>query len=718
MANHQKRDALSKKAAALGYGADGWKVFPIAPGAKNPPLVKWGAASTSDPAAIRDFWNRHPHANIGLACGQSGIAVLDIDTKDGKRGQQTLDMLELGEGKTLSQTRMQRTPSGGLQYFYRGSIPTSQNVIGKNLWPNGVSHIDTRGIGGAGGYVLLPPSRTVRDDKAGTKAGVYEWVNPDTDIAEIDQWVLDEFAAQPERVEQSQEFSIDPDEPFNIEQFKEYLDALPRAIQGEGGELHTLSMVCGRAKDWGLSEEMALDVILFSKWNEECEPPWDYDELKVKIRNAYAYLVQNKPGSKTAAVELALTDEEKAEYQRLDDAFHAAQGKTKQSSNSKAKNGTALEVVWGNTVTPKSIKWIWPGHLALGQHTCVAGVQGDGKSQLVYALIAAITTGGTWPGSNDKAPLGNCVILSAEDTDADVLAPRLIAAGADMKRVAIIKGTKNEDGSLRKFNLQADIKRLQLTVDQICAARGAVKMISIDPISSYLGGDLDSHNNTELRDALDPIKDLAEATGAAVVSITHFNKASKGVSALNRIIGSIAFTAAPRAAFVVLRDDLDDASRLLLPVKTNLMSVADAYGMRFHIEEVSTGVRDPDTNAVIRAPRVRWDERDTRSADSVLNPPTPPKDAPLLEEATRYLRDALSDGPVLAQAIKDDVTGMGFFSLETLRRAREKLGVVSSKRKQPDGHGPWEWSLPPDVGGYCPDDIADAAPDPDGDLFA
>ncbi len=173
-------------------------------------------------------------------------------------------------------------------------------------------------------------------------------------------------------------------------------------------------------------------------------------------------------------------------------------------------------------------------------------------------MIAAITTGGCWPGSNEWAPLGNCIILSAEDTDKDVLAPRLKAAGTDMNRVHIIKASVDEHGRHNKVLLQRDMKLIEAIVKKI----GNVKLISVDPISCYLGGDIDSHNNTELRDALDPIGTMAEATGAAVVSITHFNKASKGVSAMNRIMGGVAFVAAPRAAFVVLRDDEDEEQRL------------------------------------------------------------------------------------------------------------------------------------------------------------
>jgi len=702
MSNIEKRPKFVKinlRKAALSFGD--WMVFPVAPGCKTPPLVKWGHEATNDKATIRDFWSCYPRANIALACGQSGLAVIDVDTKSGKRGQLTLDGLELEFGLKLSPTLMQRTPSGGIHYVYRGDIPTSQNTIGKTLWPDGISHVDTRGSGGAGGYILLPPSHI-------TGVGDYKWINPGTPIADVPQWVLDLFEAQPQRTDDApQEFEVEPDLPHNVADFKVYVDDAPRAVQGEGGEKQTLD-IAARGKDFGLSEDVAFDVMYFSKWNDECEPPWEYDELKIKVHNAYEYLKQEPPGSKagepgaeTFAGE-PLTAEDIAWLEKRAPA-------SKPESNS-----TALATIWANSVIPKSIKWIWPGHLALGQHTCIAGVQGDGKSQLLYSLFAKITTADTWPGSNEKAPLGYCVILSAEDTDADVLVPRLRAAGADLSRVAIVKGTRNKNGELSKFNLQADIKKLQQTVELINRTKGPVQLVSIDPVTSYLGGTIDGNDNVELRNALDPLGQFAEATGAAVISVTHFAKASKGVSALNRIIGSIAFTAAPRAAFVVVRDSLDENSRLLLSVKANLMSFSDAYGMRFSIEEVDTGAKDPDTKQMIRAPRVRWGERDTRSADAVLNPVKVKEDGGAMSEAKNFLRDELADGPQLVKDMRRWSADAGIAYI-TLRRAYEVLGVKASKRAQADGHGPWEWSLPPDVDGYCPEFADDGD---NADLFA
>ncbi|MGD0418454.1 MAG: AAA family ATPase [Xanthobacteraceae bacterium] len=529
-------------------------------------------------------------------------------------------------------------------------------------------------------------------------------------LAPVDQWLVEIFAnlieAQRDaEIGHNEAPLVELDQPANIEWAIHYLktDALP-AIEGSMGDQTTLK-VAMTLRGRGISREKCLEL-MWDNYNEKCIPAWSQEDMQRKVDNAYQYAHLEQPGAATAESEFDdLTPEEIAAFQAQDDAFHAKQAEKPKAKKEKLKASTALQVVWANTITLESLKWIWEGHLALGQHTIIAGVQGDGKSQLVYAVIAAITTGGTWAGSNEKAPLGICVVLCAEDTAKDVLGPRLVAAGADMRRVCIIKGARIEEGdskAVRKFRLLSDLRLLEQTCKEISGGKlGDVKMISIDPISSYLGGDLDSHSNTELRDALDPIKDLAENTGSAVLSVTHFNKATKGVSALNRVMGSVAFTAAPRAAFVVLRDEHDKAKRLLLPVKLSLVKEADAYGMAFRIEEVNIGVNDPTSHKPIFAPRIVWGDRDERTADSVLNPVKVKEEGSAVSEAMNFLHSWLEDSSTskLARDIEHEAAEMCCFSPATLRRAREKMGVVTRKLDQEDGHGPYEWSLPPDIEG-------------------
>jgi hypothetical protein len=372
----------------------------------------------------------------------------------------------------------------------------------------------------------------------------------------------------------------------------------------------------------------------------------------------------------------------------------------KQAEINKKKTKTAatfgLNVTKGSDIVMRTIDWIWDGHLALGNHTAIAGVQGDGKSQLVYALVAAVTNGSTWPGTKEKAPQGHCIVLNAEDGAEDVLGPRLAAAGANMAFVHVVNSITDNTGKDRKFSLLTDLERLTKLANSI----GGVKLITFDPVSSYLGGDLDSHSNTELRDALDPITTMAWNTGAAVISVTHFNKSGSGVSALNRVMGSAGFTAAPRSAFAVIRDADDPEIRMLLSLKSNLAAVGEAYGMCFTLASKKVGT-DKRNDKTISAPFVVWGERTDMTADEALQASqaalVKKARTPALDEARDFLIAELDGRPEgrLVNEIQQDAKGMGI-QLATLRRAREALGVISEKAPLPPGRGPWSWILPDD----------------------
>ena len=349
---------------------------------------------------------------------------------------------------------------------------------------------------------------------------------------------------------------------------------------------------------------------------------------------------------------------------------------------------SGLVTIRADKVAIRRIDFIWLNRLARGKHTCVAGDPGLGKSQLAIFAIAEVTTGGMLPCGEGKAPVGNVVILSAEDGVEDVLVPRLKAAGADMSRVTIVKGTYVEDAKgKRTFSLQTDLAKLEKLIDEI----GDVVLVVVDPVSSYMGK-VDSHRNSELRAVLDPVTQLAEDKHVAVLSVTHLTKGATGTSmkVIHRFIGSIAFVGAPRAAFAVVEDPDDKDRRLFLSVKNNLGPRPQGLAFRLAQRIVAT-----DGDGDIVASYVEWDSQPvTTTADEALAATSAPGAAErgsARDEATDFLRQLLKDGPVAASAVWEAADANGI-AARTLKRAKSELGVKAQHR--PDLDGGWEWVLP------------------------
>jgi hypothetical protein len=334
-------------------------------------------------------------------------------------------------------------------------------------------------------------------------------------------------------------------------------------------------------------------------------------------------------------------------------------------------------------VSPEPIEWLWPRRIAIGKQTLIAGEAGLGKSQILSAMAAAVTTGGDWPCAEGRAPLGNVIILSAEDGIADTIVPRLMTAGADLHRVHVVSAVRTADGKGRRaFNLQSDLTLLERKVAEI----GQVRMISIDPISAYMGPKTDSHVNAAVRGVLEPMGELAGRLKVAMVCVTHPPKGST-TTAINRFIGSIAFVAAARAAFMVTRDPEDKDRRLLLPVKNNLAPLGKGFGFRLEQRLVD----DPCKEIVASA--VYWDsEHVDVSADEALQA-TDGKgegERPPSVEAEQFLRTVLADGPVPAKDVKAEAE-LACVSWRTIKRVKTKLGIQSEKIGMDAG---WVWTFP------------------------
>jgi hypothetical protein len=148
---------------ALAAAGLGWHVFPCAPGSKRPALKgDWRDLATADSAQIRSWWARQAY-NIGIACGPSGLVVIDLDVASGRQrasgpagpysGEASLKLLCQVHGQRYpAATYTVDTPSGGCHLYFAAPAAPVRNSAGK-IGPR----IDIRADGG---YVVGAGSRT------------------------------------------------------------------------------------------------------------------------------------------------------------------------------------------------------------------------------------------------------------------------------------------------------------------------------------------------------------------------------------------------------------------------------------------------------------------------------------------------------------------------------------------------------------------------------
>ena len=322
-----------------------------------------------------------------------------------------------------------------------------------------------------------------------------------------------------------------------------------------------------------------------------------------------------------------------------------------------------LDVVCMADVTPTAIEWLWPNRVAIGKVSVLAGEGGRGKSTILCDLAARTTTSDRWPDGAVASPAGGVIILAAEDDVGDTLAPRLLAAGADMARVFVIRSVRDEERKRRGFNLQADLERLEAEIRK----RDNIRLIIIDPVSSYLGR-VDSHKNADVRAVLEPLGEMAARMRVAIICNNHFSKGAGNAN--SRVIGSVAFVNQARAAFIVTPDEEDRTRMLLIPSKMNIAPIR--HGLAYRIE----GCLIHSEGLEIATSRIMYESTPvTITADQALAALSAQgENKSDKSEAVQFLKEVLKAGPVAAKDVKKEANDAGI-SPKSLRSAREVLQV-------------------------------------------
>lgn len=353
------------------------------------------------------------------------------------------------------------------------------------------------------------------------------------------------------------------------------------------------------------------------------------------------------------------------------------------------------EVVRLSDVEPETVRWLWADRIPLGKLTILDGDPGLGKSTLSLDLAARLSTGQPMPDGarpDVDGPRGT-VLMSAEDGIGDTIRPRLDAADANVDRVAALRMVWDEAAEDARLPTVHDLREIRQAVREVDAA-----LLIVDPLVAYLGSNVNSYRDQDVRSALAGLSDLADTMGVAVLAIRHLRK-SGGSNPKHVGGGSIGLIAAARAGLLVAEDPDDpEERRVLAATKMNLAPEPDSLSYRM--------------KAAAGTVRIAWEGESDHTASDLLDRPSK-EERTAREEAEHVLREQLSDGAVPVKDLQALADRLGI-SWRTFRRAKKKVGAEQNSTGFGDDKT-WYWRLP-GQGAWPPkadNDLADKTDGPD-----
>jgi hypothetical protein len=457
---------------ALENAALGFRVFPLRPGTKKPAHTGWQDEATMDESLIRRLWNGTEY-NVGIMTGRD-LIVLDIDVKNGREGMETFKRL----GLSAEGAYVVRTPSGGFHVYFRG--PDVANSVQK-LGPG----LDVRG---SGGYVVAAGSTIPEGGYQALARG-----QPPPASAELLRLLGP--SPEPRGAEASRPAAgVTLDHPAAVDRALAYLAGpAPLAVENRGGD-HVTYTVAARLKDFGISDMMAWEL-MSEHWNPRCSPPWDSEDLWVKVSNAYEYGV-NQPG--------AASPQHDFNQVTIPPQMVSRDG-------------------WTYTGERIDLNQPWLFHGMLGQHgvALVVGESGSGKTFLMGEIARCVATGKPFFGIPPDEKGGTLFMFAGSEGSGFGL--RMAALGEGALPIAWRSVFNLRDRS----TMEQLAVRLQTESLHMEEAFGVpLRMVVFETFSA--SGLVEKENdNAQIAEALGTLSRLSDALKVLVV-VTHHPPKSGG----------------------------------------------------------------------------------------------------------------------------------------------------------------------------------------------
>lgn len=467
--------------AALEYAEAGYAVIPVKRSDKAPYTPNGLTAATTNQAAIRQWWEWWPDANVAIVCGNvsGGIVVVDVDVK-GKNGFGSISYWEAQHGD-FPETAVVHTGSGGKHYYFHVDNPEA--------FKNRVETLPGVDIRGDGAYVVAPPSVHENGKMYTWRHGVS--CTERDEVAEANESVLELLNRNPK------------DSAAQKQQDAANRQRTDMHHVQEGQRNDTLFRFASKMVGSGISRDAALEAARteIATWEN---PLPDFEIVKT-VNSAYDSYTPNEQ-----------TIYGKAPVQEYDE-----------NGNYIPKLPPSLPIE--SIITPPPLKPpIIKGFLREGEAMLISGSPKAGKSFLICQLALAVASGTKWVGQDCKQKK---VLYIDAELPIEVALNRMHNIWRKLDNVIPvfpetldIKSTKNKSVTL------SDV------ADDIEHDPGRYDLVIIDPLYMFINSD--QNDNAQMKKEMEQIQRIY-ATGAAVIVNHHMTKGMQnGKMSIDRASGA------------------------------------------------------------------------------------------------------------------------------------------------------------------------------------
>lgn len=287
----------------------------------------------------------------------------------------------------------------------------------------------------------------------------------------------------------------------------------------------------------------------------------------------------------------------------------------------------------------KNPVWLWYPYIPKNMVTIIQGDPKCGKTYMLLDIISRITRGDKKPFSEERFEIGNIILQNNDDPIEYTLAKRLDQQGADRSKVFIV----DESNEQLYFS---DLTRLEKAIEEVNPS-----LIVFDPIQSFLG-DININSIVDVRNALAPLKDIAEKYNCAIVLVQHLKKGFES-KAIYKGVGSIDIIGFARSTIMIMKDPSNKEIRLFVPTSSNVEKEGHCLTYRITDNglEWLEDLGDKDADELIK------EESDTK-----------------IEYAKNFILGCLSNKDLtLGNDLIDKGIKVGHFAKRTFDEARSRL---------------------------------------------